>query len=313
MGVFLPTLNQMGFLMLLIIIGYILVRVNAVQSEGTVLISRLENNVFVPALILNTFVNNFTVEKISEAWKFLVAGTVLILITAFLAVYISRFLTKDKYLQNIYTYGLAFANFGFMGNAVVLALFPDMFMNYIIFVLPLWVAIYAWAVPVLLIPNDNGKRSIKETLMAFLNPMFVSILIGAIIGLCRIQLPDFLLKSFSSLGDCMSPLAMILTGMTIAKIDLKKTFSNLSIYFVSLIRLIFIPLFVLLFLIFIPIDENIKLCAMCCVSMPLGLNTIVVPGAYGKDTSVAAGLALVSHLISCLTIPLIFMLFDLLI
>ena len=47
--------------------------------------------------------------------------------------------------------------------------------------------------------------------------------------------------------------------------------------------------------------------------MPLGLNTIVVPAAYGKDTSVAAGMALVSHLLSCITIPVIFMLYELLV
>ncbi len=313
MGVFLPTVNQMGFLMLLIIIGYILVRLKVVQSEGTVLLSRLENNVFVPALILDTFVNNLTLEKINDAWKFLLGGTILILVTIPLAIFISRICSKDKYLQNIYTYGLSFANFGFMGNAVVLALFPDMFMNYIIFVLPLWVAIYAWAVPVLLIPTKEGKQSFKETLKSFLNPMFISILIGAIIGLSKINTPAFLLTSFSSLGACMSPIAMILTGMTIAKIDLKKTFTNASVYIVSLIRLVFIPLVVLLFLIFIPVSEDIKLCAICTVSMPLGLNTIVVPGAYGQDTSVAAGLSLVSHLLSCLTIPLIFTLFNVLV
>ena len=313
MGVFLPTINQMGFLMLLIIIGYIIVRLKVVESEGTVLLSRLENNVFVPALILDTFVNNLTPEKIGEAWKYLLGGTILILLIIPLALFIARFLSKDKYLQNIYSYGLSFANFGFMGNAVVMALFPQMFMNYIIFALPLWVAIYAWAVPVLLIPSQEGKQSFKETLKSFLNPMFVSILIGAVLGLTRITLPDFLLTSFSSLGSCMSPIAMILTGMTIAKIDLKKTFLNPSIYLVSLIRLVFIPLLVLLILIFLPVGEGIKLCAICIVSMPLGLNTIVVPGAYGQDTSVAAGLALISHLLSCLTIPLIFTLFELLI
>jgi predicted permease len=40
--------------------------------------------------------------------------------------------------------------------------------------------------------------------------------------------------------------------------------------------------------------------------MPLGLSTIVIPGGYGKDTSVAAGMTLVSHLLSAVTIPCIF-------
>ena len=41
--------------------------------------------------------------------------------------------------------------------------------------------------------------------------------------------------------------------------------------------------------------------------MPFGLNTIVIPSAAGKDTTVAAGLAVLSHLLSCITIPIVFM------
>ena len=48
-------------------------------------------------------------------------------------------------------------------------------------------------------------------------------------------------------------------------------------------------------------------CAVCAIAMPLGLNTIVIPSAYGKDSTVAAGMAIISHLLSCITIPLVFM------
>jgi predicted permease len=44
--------------------------------------------------------------------------------------------------------------------------------------------------------------------------------------------------------------------------------------------------------------------------MPLGLNTLVIPAAYGKDTSAAAGMALVSHFLSCISIPLVFLLME---
>ena len=115
MGVFLPTINQMGFLMLLIFIGYIIVRLKVVQSEGTVLLSRLEQNIFVPALTLDTFIKNLTIDKLSVAWQYFVSGTILMIVMIFVALIISKWLTKDKYLQNILAYGFAFANFGFMG------------------------------------------------------------------------------------------------------------------------------------------------------------------------------------------------------
>ena len=115
---------------------------------------------------------------------------------------------------------------------------------------------------------------------------------------------------FTTLGNCMSPIGMLLTGITIANIDLIKIFKKISLYAVSLIRLVIIPLIGIAVLKFIPIGYDLALCTCCCLAMPLGVNTIVVPSAYGKDTTVAAGLALVSHLLSCITIPLIFMLFN---
>ena len=57
---------------------------------------------------------------------------------------------------------------------------------------------------------------------------------------------------------------------------------------------------------FLKIPDTTYICALCSLAMPLGLNTIVIPSALGKDTTVAAGMAVISHLLSIITIPLIF-------
>ena len=57
---------------------------------------------------------------------------------------------------------------------------------------------------------------------------------------------------------------------------------------------------------FLKIPETIYLCALCSLAMPLGLNTIVIPSALCKDTSVAAGMTVISHMLSCVTIPIVF-------
>lgn len=308
---FLPTLSQMANLLIYIAIGYILSRFDIVPDNSAGVLSKLENNVFVPALVLGTFMNNFTLEKIGESGKFLAGGLVLVVISIPVALLLSRLCSKDSYIRNIYTYGLTFSNFGFMGNAVVSALFPEVFMNYLIFVLPFWFVIYVWGVPALLIPTKEGKKSFVSNLKNLLNPMFIAMLIGMALGLAALPIPKFASDAVSTLGSCMSPLAMILTGMTIAKIDLKATFKNLSIYAVSVLRLFVIPLVGLAVLYFIPFSTpGMALCIICELAMPLGLNTVVIPAAYGKDTSVAAGMALISHLLSCISIPVIFMLFN---
>ncbi len=309
MSVFLSTLNQMAFLVLLIVIGYILSRAKLVPEDAAGLLSKLENYVFIPALVLGTFMENFTLNRFGVAGQYLLCGGVVIAVTIPIAVVLARLCSKDGFIRNIYTYGLAFSNFGFMGNAVVAALFPDIFVEYLIFVLPFWVCIYVWGVPYLLMPRSQ-KGSRLSGLKNLINPMFIAMLVGMAVGLTNLPVPAFLSSAVGSLGNCMSPIAMLLTGMTIARIDLKAALTNLSVYVVSVLRLLVIPIAAIVVLHFLPISYGLALCTVCSLAMPLGLNTIVVPKAYGRDTTVAAGMALISHLLSCLSIPLVFMLFD---
>ena len=308
MEIFLSTLNQTAFLFGLIIIGYILMKLKVLPENGGRVLSGLENNVFIPALVLRTFIENFTIERIRSAWYILVVSIVMAFVFIFFAIIISKAVTKDKYIQNIYTYGLSFSNFGFMGNAVVSSLFPDIFFEYLIFTLPLWSLIYVWGVPRLLLSSNDKKQSFKENLKAFINPMFIAMLFGMIIGILNIKLPAFIVSIVDSSANCMSPVAMLLTGITVAFISFKETFLNVRIYIVSIVRLIIFPVMFIIAAKFIPFSQTAFICGLCSLAMPLGLNTIVIPAALGKDTSVAAGMAVISHLLSCITIPVIFML-----
>ena len=306
MSVFVSTINQTAFLFGFIIIGFILAGRKILPEGSAAVLSKLENTVFIPALVMGTFIENFTIERISSAWQLIVISSVIALVAIPLAILVSKLVTKDKYIQKIYTYGLSFSNFGFMGNAVVSSLFPDIFFEYLIFTLPLWILIYLWGVPRLLIADSGKKQTFRESLKSFVNPMFVAMLIGMIIGLLKIPLPAWMVSLITVSGNCMSPVAMILTGVVVSSISLKKTFTNVRIYIISIVRLIIMPVVFVWVASLFNIPQSIYICALCSLAMPLGLNTIVIPSALGKDTTIAAGMAIISHLLSCITIPLIF-------
>lgn len=310
MTVFTATLSQTAFLFSLIVIGYILSRRKFIPDNSHAVLSKLESYIFIPALVLGTFINNFTVQKIATAWELILGSSVLAVIAIAVSLLCVRFCTKDKYEQQIYTYGLCFSNFGFMGNAVVSALFPDVFLEYLIFTMPLWALIYLWGVPVLLIGNNAEKPTLAQRMKNFLNPMFVCTIIGMLIGLLNIPIPQFIGSTISTLGDCMSPVAMLLTGMTIAQFNVKDVLKIKSVYLVTVLRLIAFPLLFLAAMTVIPLPKTFATCAICSLAMPLGLNTIIIPSALKKDTKIASGMALVSHILSCVTIPVVFMLFE---
>lgn len=312
MEILTTTLGQMFVLFALIFIGFFLAKIKIMTDESSAILSRLENNLLLPALVMSTFVENFTVKTIGSAWKILLISTGIGIVMIILAIAVSKCCSKDKFVQNIYTYGLSFSNFGFMGNAVVKAVFPEIFMEYLIFTLPLWTIIYLWAVPTLLIPTEGGKQNLRTRLKSFANPMFGGMLLGMVIGLCNIPMPAPVTNLLKVTGDCMSPIAMILTGITVARMDFKKIMSMISIYVVSIVRLIVFPLlFIGVFFLMknytaIPLSDSIVVCTIASLAMPLGLSPIIIPSAYGKDTSVAAGATLASHALSCVTIPIMF-------
>ena len=319
------TLNQMLVLVIFIIIGFIIQKLKIVPENSSTVISKMENNLLIPALILNALM--YTKDIISNL-PIVLFGAVVVAVTMAVGYVIVRFLTKDKYLQTIYGYGIYFSNFSFMGNAVVKAIFsPEIFSNYMLFTIPAQILVFGWAVPFLLTPkkeelenldgkvkfddSENKPSFFKKYLKPFLNPTIICVVLGLVFaltgfgGVLKENVP-FVTSVIEGLSNCMSPLAMILTGMIIAKYNFKQTLKNPVVYILSALRLLVFPLvFGFIASVFIT-DYTWMVCLVCYLGMPLGLSSVIIPTAYGKDTSVAACLALVSHVLCVLTIPLVF-------
>ena len=314
---FIPVLYQMIYLFVFIILGYVLQKFRLIPENSATVLSKVENMVFLPAAVMMIFIEDCTLEKIASSWMMLVGGFALGLLCIPLAIVSAKLCFKEAYLQKITTYGLTFSNFGFMGLAVVPVIFPEMALAYAIFTLPLWFMIYAWGAPVLLIGGSSGgeKVSIKQRVKAFINPMMIGMLVGLVIGLVGVgkYIPTPVSSVLTAGKSCMAPIAMMLTGMTIGKINILDLLKKWRIYIIAAIKLLVFPLLFLVSVMFIPkgkfFSDALLTCAFCVMCMPMGLNAIVIPAGYGRDTTDAAGMALVTHLLSVITIPLWFMLF----
>ena len=68
MEIFSATLSQMAYLFSLIVLGFVLAKLKVIPDNTASVIAKLENYIFIPALVLGTFMNNFTMEKIPSAW-----------------------------------------------------------------------------------------------------------------------------------------------------------------------------------------------------------------------------------------------------
>ena len=306
MQVFTATLNQMLVLFIFMALGFFLNKKRLLPLDDSVVLSKLETYAFVPCLVFSVFYKYCTVENFKQKWTYMLYGAAVMAVSLPIGIVLAKFFAKDGYLKKIYTYSFAVANFSFMGNAVVLGVFGEkVLFDYMIFTLPLNLYVYSIGTASLIPTEKGGKLSVKT----FVIPIFIALILGAVCGLLSVPLPKFITTAISSAGACMSPLAMLLTGFVIGEYSLKTLASDKKVYLASVIRLIILPSAFMAVLLLLKTDKDIIRVALCATAMPLGLNTVVFPAAYGGDTTPGAGMALVSHLISVITIPVMFSIF----
>ncbi len=300
MQAILPTLDQMLFLVLCILIGWTISKLKLLPENADQALSRFLNYAVLPALIFHSFYNNCTLENLSSNGPTVLYSMLYYGICLVLAIFVGPLFSKDPANQGLYKYSMMITNFGFMGNALILGLFGDSkLFQYMIFGIPGSILVYSIGVVWL----TGGKR--KLSWRSFANPMFAFMILGILLGILHPPLPAFVTKTMSSLGSCFSPVAMVLTGVVIAKFNLGQLLKVRPVYALSIVRLILIPVAVFFLFKAIGAPEEILLLTVFSAAMPLGMNTIVFPAAYGGDMTTGAGMAVISNIIGLITVPLI--------
>ncbi len=302
--VFTTTLNQMLMFFSVMILGFILRRKNIVPENADVSLSKVLTMVVSPALLLKTFIANFNLDTLLEKSYIFIWGIILLFILIFLGTALANLFAENRYIKYIYTYSFIIPNMGYMAQPLTLAVFgEEALFDLMIFSIPF--NVYIYSVGFTRLNPKNEKVSLKS----LANPLFFSMGIGIVLGLLRVPIPTFVENTLSSLASCMGVIAMLLAGLVIGKYDLREMVSSGKIYVASLIRLIAIPGVFVYALKALGLPSHIYMTALCVFAMPMGLNTVVFPAAFGGDTKPGASMALVSSIFGVITIPIMFALF----
>ncbi len=316
---FLATLSPMLSLFIFIAIGFTVKKLGILPDSSGKVLAKLETWVFFPALSLVTMARNCTPSTITTHIVNLVISCFGVAIAIGLSVFLVRFFVKEKSMeQGVYKYALAFGNSGYVGDPLVNDIHGDLMLSYYkMYTMPVSIAIYTWGLGVM-VPKGQGKSGLKK----ILNPPTVSLFIGIFLGLTGLLtylpslLEDTIYSSLDSLKACVGPTAMILAGITIASYDLGEMVKDKKVYVASLLRLIVLPAIIiaslfgikeLINLIFdLSIGNTVLFLCFFAVAAPLGLNTVVFPEAYGGSPKTGAGMAMISHTLCIITIPLLY-------
>lgn len=294
--------QQVFILFVFVAIGYLLCKRKLVSFENSKILSALLVYVFLPFSTFKTFANNFTAEYISKKYYLIIISLIFVFTISFLGNLLGKVITKDKYERNIYEYSLVVSNYAYMGYPLAESLLgQDGLMNVMIFAIP--VTVYIYTVGFARLTKSNMK--LKNLLFS---PVLIAIVLGAIVGLAEISVHGTVTTILNNASNCMGPVGMLLMGTVIAEFDFKSIIKNKNIYIVTFLRLIVIPA-VTGGILSISGNREIVQTAVMFSALPCGLNTVIFPKLVDENCKPGAGLAVVSNLLGCITIPVMLSLF----
>lgn len=295
------TVNQLITMFFFMAIGYVFRKTNILDIYAGNAVSRLIVNVFMPAMVVRSFSQNFKLEVISDKLMIVVISIIVLIITAVLSIFLAKIFSKDKNTQGIYMYSFTIPNLGYMGYPLIQAIFGDAaLLDAMVYCLPYNVYIYTIGMQVL------TSRKNASILGLLTNPSIIAMIVGAILGLCDVQLPGTVMKILTTAESCVTPCAMILTGTVFARINMKSVFSDWRSYAASAIRLLALPLIALVILRLMKVPANWILPCVAILAMPLGVNSVVFPEAYGGDAESGAKVCFMAAILAVFTIPIVF-------
>ncbi|MBQ1580133.1 MAG: AEC family transporter [Firmicutes bacterium] len=278
-------------------IGYLLFKGGKISLEGSKTIGNILIYGSLPAVIINGFRIERTAEHVSGLlWSAAAALTIVLL-----SILISHFVFRK---DGVAAFATSFANPGFFGIPLIVASLGQGAVFYAApFIAFLNIGQWTYGVSRLngqpVLQGFQPKKLIKA-------PFVIAILVGIFLFATQLPLPAIVENCLSNVAGLNTPLAMFTVGVYLAQTDLVKMFGRRTLYLVSALRLLVIPVLSLLILSLLPSSMHVmKTVLLIVAACPVGSNVAVYAQLHGKDYPYAVETVIISTLLSIVTIPFI--------
>jgi len=304
-------LLMFGYLLLfiaLMIPGFILGKTKHLKEDAIPYFSNLLTDVAMPMLVFSKLV--------SMDLNLITADNILYCILFTIALYFILFFIAEKATNKSphAVFSSFLPNCGFMGIPLSVALFPDKpqvtiylsIVNVASTFILLTLGVYSLS---------RDKKSINPK-RALLSPIMFAIVLGVVLNLTGLSAKHTFFEQYSTyLANLTTPLAMIASGFSLCTMNFKEIRTTKHLGKTVFIRLIASPL-ILMGLIWI-VKQFVVISPDCidglfiAFAMPTAASASAMAARYHRDSKGAAVMIVVTTVVSVITLPLLYLLFDL--
>ena len=295
-------LTSLVMIFLLIIPGIIFRKkdiISAAQSDG---ISSLVVNITWPCLVVDAMQMDFSAAVLKDSGYMMAAAMVVFTMTAVVTLVLSKLLRLDNSKRYITAFMLLFGNTGFIGIPVIRALYGAEAVFFAA-ILEMVNDVVIFTIGMMLIQMSAGAKLRFEPKL-FLNPGLIGVIVGLLLFLLDIRLPEVIGGAVEMVGDATTPLTMFLIGYQLGGLKAKEILKDASIYVISFTKLLIVPVLALIVLRVAVGDFSLlEKVLIMSFAMPAGSVSVIFSQQYRGETAFATKTVLLSTLFSIVTIP----------
>ena len=297
--------NQAIIMFILLFVGFFLYKYDMMSEATTKQLSKITLTIVNPIVIFNSYQMDFEphlLRGLLIAIGLAVAAHVIMILFSRIAV------KRGVPNEQIERFAIIYSNCAFMGIPLVQATFGSEGVFYLTGYITVF-NLFMWTHGVILMQDapKEGQSMGKNLLKVLLSPAIVAIILGLVFFFTGLRLPAILQTPLDYIGSMNTPLAMLVSGATIAKAGLLKAFKCLKVYKVQLFKLVIVP--VVLTLLFTPlyylgINMLIVDVVLIAAAAPTASATVMFSYTYNRDAEYASNHFALSTLASMATLPL---------
>ncbi len=302
---FLVTLSNVLITLCYIFPGFLLCKIKKATANHLSTLSAVLVYACSPCMIISNFL------QIQDPWEKLPSMLWFLLITLLLQALVALILyliLKSRYddgKYRIFTLGAILGNVGFFGLPIVKSIFPgnpEVACYACMYIVSMNILIFTLGV--FCFTGDKKYISFKA---AFWNPSLVSCCIGFLFALAALGrfLPQVLVNAMDLMGKMTTPLCMMILGIRLATISLKKLFIRPIIYATCVTKMLIFPILCYFAVCFLPFSDAFKASILILSGTPCASLILNFAEIYRNETELAANSVLVSTLLCFLTIPVL--------
>ena len=288
---------QVAILFIIIGVGVILSKTKVLNKERVAGLIDIVVYIVTPSNIIVSFQREFKQELIVKLGLSFLAAFIVFFINCVMARLFIREKNKDK--NCVIQFASAFPNAGYFALPLQRAILGDIG----VFFGAAYIAMfhcYIWTYGVKLLSKDKASVNIRKIL---LNPPIIGIVIGMLLFVAGLQLPEIIYSPLQAFAALNTPLPMLIIGFYLANADLKATFSNLWVYAGAFLRLIASPAVALGVCFLLRLDNNVTTSCIIACSAPSAALSGMLAQKFGRDTEVPAGMITFTTMVCIITMP----------